>query len=208
MPVGTITVSINGIKKVRGRDAYEVEIIARTNDFCSRIYKINDRYISYVDAKEFYTLRHDVYRREGRYKKDAITEFDQINHKAYFRNFLDRSEKTFNIPPRVQDPVSTYYYFRKLPMAVGKGIMCWVCNNESNYQMFGVVEKRETVNVPGIGQKEGFYIQPYAKLDGKIVRKGKASGYFSCDEKRLPFLGILRGPIFTSIVAYLEKVEY
>lgn len=206
-PVGTIVVSINGMKKVRGTDAYEIEIVAKTNDFCSKIYKIDDRYISYIDAEGLYTLRHEVYRREGRYKKDAVTDFDQINHRAHFKNFLDKSEKNFDIPPGVQDPVSAYYYFRVLSMAVGKGMMIWVCNNESNYQMFGVVEKRELVKIPGVGQREGFFIQPYAKLEGKIVRKGKASGYFSCDERRLPLLAILRAPLFTAITAYVEKVE-
>lgn len=206
-PVGTITVSINGMKKIDGRDAYHIEIIAKTNEFCSKIYRIDDRYVSYIDAKELYTLRHEVYRREGRYKKDAVTDFDQVNHKAHFRNFLDKSEKNFDIPPAVQDPVSTYYYFRNLPMEIGKGVTCWVCNNESNYRMFAVVEKKELINVPGMGRREGLLIQPYARLDGKVVRKGKAAGYFSCDEKRLPLLGILRGPIFTTIVAYADKVE-
>jgi len=207
VPVGTLVVSVKGIKKIRERDAYEIEIIAKTNDLCSKIYKVDDRYVSYIDAKELYALRHEVYRREGRYKKDAVTDFDQINHRAHFRNFLDRSEKNFDIPSRVQDPVSAYYYFRTIPMVIGSGATFWVCNNESNYQMFGVVEKRELVKIPGIGQREGLFIQPYAALDGKVVRKGKASGYFSCDEKRLPLIAILRAPLFTTIVAYVEKVE-
>ncbi|MDP2913584.1 MAG: DUF3108 domain-containing protein [Candidatus Omnitrophota bacterium] len=207
-PVGKIVVSINGIKNIHGRDAYEVEIAAKTNDFCSKIYKIDDRYVSYVDMEGLYTLRHEVYRREGRYKKDAVTVFDQTNHKAYFKNFLDKSEKVFDIPPKVQDPVSAYYYFRTLPMSVGKGIDCWVSNNESNYHLFGVVEKKEIISIPNIGQREAFFIQPYAKLGGRLVRKGKASGYFSRDEKRTPLVGVIKAPLFTAIIAELEKAEY
>src|SRR5574340_290735 len=57
IPVGIATARINGIKKINGRDAYELVITAKTNDFCSKIYKVEDRYVSYMDVKEFYTLR-------------------------------------------------------------------------------------------------------------------------------------------------------
>ena len=97
IPVGTITASINGIKEIRGRKAYELEVTAKTNAFCSAIYKIEDRFISYMDIENFYTLRHEVYRREGRYKKDAITDFDHENKKAYYQHLPGESIETINV---------------------------------------------------------------------------------------------------------------
>lgn len=205
IPVGVATSRINGIKKINGRNAYELVITAKTNDFCSRIYKIEDRYVSYMDVEELYTLRHEVYRREGRYKKDAITDFDQVNHKAYFKHLFNGSKKVVDIPPRVQDSVSIAYYFRLVPVKLGEMKKFSVYNNESVYQIYGTIEKKVTIKVPYIGLKEAFLIQPYAKLKGEEVRKGNARGYFSCDEKRVPLISIVKGPVFTEVVAYLVK---
>lgn len=207
VPVGTIAASIKGIKKIQGRDAYELEVVAKTNSFCSAIYKIDDRFVSYMDAENNHTLRHEVYRREGNYKKDAVTDFDQLNYKAHFKNFLDNSEKDFKIPPGVQDTLSACYYFRTLPIKIGDRIEYAVCNNESNYQLFGLIEGKEFIRIPRLGRKESFYIQPYAKLEGEKVKKGKVSGYFSCDARRVPLLAVVRAPMFTEVVAYLYKIE-
>lgn len=206
-PVGTVTARINGIKKIQGRDACTLEITARTNDFLSRIYPVNDRYVSYIDAENLYTLRHEVYRREGRYKKDAVTDFDQVAHKAYFKNFLDKSEKTIDIPPAVQDPVTMAYFFRTVPLEIGQKKEFYVYNNEATYLLYGVADRKEFVRIPRKEPQEAFHVQPYAKLKGELVKKGKASGYFSCDEKRIPLVGIVKGPVFTEVVAYLEKAE-
>ncbi len=205
--VGTITASIKGIKKIQGRDAYELEIIADTNAFCSRIYPVHDRYISYMDCEKLYTLRHEVYRRDGRYKKDASTDFDRARGKAYFKNFLDKSEKTIDITPDIQDPVSMAYFFRTVPLEIGRHEEFHVYNNESTYLLCGVADRRKTVRLPGLAPIEAFRIQPYARLEGAVVRKGRASMYVSCDGKRVPVTGSVRAPLFTEITAYLAKVE-
>ncbi|MDD5495660.1 MAG: DUF3108 domain-containing protein [Candidatus Omnitrophica bacterium] len=205
IPVGTAKASVKGIKKINGRDAYELEIEARTNEFCSRIYRIEDRYISYMDVNELYTLRHEVYRRDGRYRKDAVTDFDQINHKAYFQNFLDKSKKVLDIPPGVQDPVSMIYYFRMVPLKIGEMKEYNVYNNESTYQIYGVADRLGMIKVPHLGMRKVFHLQPYAKLKGEEVKRGRASAYFSCDEDRIPLIGIVKGPVFTQVVGYLEK---
>ena len=208
VPVGTIVASIKGIEKIRGRDAYVLEVTVKTNSFCSSIYKIDDRFVSYMDVENLYTLRHEVYRREGRYKKDAITDFDQVDHKAHFQNLLDKTEKDFDIPAATQDTLSACYYFRLLPVSIGQKVEYAVCNNEANYQLFGLVKGKDIIRIPKLGKKRAFYIQPYARLEGEEVKKGKVSGYFSSDEKRLPLLAIVQAPIFTEVTASLEKIEY
>lgn len=207
IPVGTTKACIKGIRDMDGRKVYELEITARTNDFCSGIYKIEDRYVSYMDVEGLYPLRHEVYRREGRYKKDAIVTFDQKNHKAYFKNFLDRSEKVVNIPPKVQDPVSMAYYFRLVPVSLGDKKEFSVYNNESVYQIYGVIDEMLVRRVPIFGKKEVFHVQPYARLKGEVVKKGRARAYFSCDKKRIPLIGVVRGPVFTEVTACLSKID-
>ncbi len=205
--VGKVTTSVKGIQNINGRNAYVLEAIFQSNAFLSSIYKIEDRYVSYLDVEKLHTLRQEVYRRDGKYKKDAITEFDQEKHKARFKNFIDNSEKDFDIPENVLDALSALYYFMVLPLKGGDKIELAVCNNESNYQLLGVVESRAFIKTPGTGQKRAFLIQPYAKLEGEKVEKGNLKAYFSCDKKRILLLAVLQGPIFTEVSVVLSQID-
>jgi len=208
VPVGTIWASVKGIENIQGRDAYVLEVVVKTNRFCSAIYKVEDRFVSYLDVENLYTLRHEVYRREGRHRKDAITDFDQENHRAHFRSLTDKSEKNFDVPPGVQDTLSASYFFMLLPLEVGKRLEYPVCNNEKNYQLFVETQRKRRISVPAMKRKEAFYVQPYAKLKGKDVRKGRVSGYFSADERKIPLLAIVKAPVFTKVTAYLIDIDY
>jgi hypothetical protein len=158
-----------------------------------------------MDAENFYTLRCEVYRREGRYKKDAITDFDHTAHKAYFTSLSDGSKKIIDIPMGVQDALSAAYYFRLIPVEIGKRVEYSVYNNEQVYCLFGVADGKKNIKLPKIGLREGFHLQPYARLKGEMVRQGKVSGYFSCDGKRVPIFVSVRAPLFTEIIGYLEE---
>ena len=209
IPVGTIVASTAPqLGQINGRSAYKVKVVVRTNDFCSKIYKIEDEFVSYIDAETMTTLRHEVYRREGRYRKDAITDFNQQEHMAHFENFLDKSKKTFKISENTQDTLSACYYFRILKLKLDDRIKYFVVNNEQNYELFGVIEDKKFINIKNLGDFESFFIQPYAKvLGGEKVKKGKVSGYFSADEERLPLLAIVEAPMFTKVTATLAGIE-
>jgi len=207
LPVGKATAIIHGIKEMSGRPAYELEITAKTNDFCSAIYRVEDRYVSYLDVEGLYTVRHEVYRREGRYKKDAVTVFDQVNHKAYFKNLLDKSEKVVDIPAGTQDPVSMAYYFRLVPIQEGRREEFFVYNNESVYRLYGDMGRKQMIRMPHFGNIEVFKVQPYAILNNKVVKKGKAKIYFSYDYRQIPVKAVVEGPVFTSVSGYLVKSE-
>lgn len=209
LKIGTLTTSILGIKNYKGRDVYVLEATMKTDDFFARIYKIEDRFVSYMDVEKFYTLHHEVYRRDGSYRKDAVTEFDQLNHKAYFKNFIDKSEKVFDIPLNVHDVLSACYYFMVLPLKLGGGVNYYVCNNESNYQFFGFVRSKATIRLPAMGKKrwEAILLEPYAQLKGKKVDKGRVSAYFSTDKRRIPLMATVKGPIFSEVTISLVKIE-
>ncbi len=210
LPAGIIIASVGPkLEQIAGQDTYIVKVTAKTNDFCSAIYKINDEFTSYIATNNMFTLRHIVHRREGRYKKDSVTDFDQIAHMAYFKNMLDNSQKTFKIPEKAQDTLSACYYFRVLELKMPDRIEYSVVNNEQNYELFGAIEDKKFIEISGLGNFESFFIQPYAKeIGGEQVKKGKVSGYFSADEKRLPLLAIVEAPLFTKVTATLSKIEY
>lgn len=202
IPVGTVVARVKGIERLDGREAYVVELTARTNAFCSKIYPVDDTYVSYIDKERYVSLKHVVRRREGRYRKDAVTVFDHTAKKAYFHNLGDGSRKTFDIPADAQDSLSAAYYFRTIDAHVGQKIGYTVVNNEEVYSLFGLIEKKAFIRVGNVSY-ETFYVEPYAVLKGERVKKGSASGYFSCDNLRIPVYGMVRAPLFTKITAVL-----
>ncbi len=205
--VGRITTSIKGIRNINGRDAYMLEAVFDSNAFLSAIFRIEDKYISYMDVEKLYSLRQEVYRRDGKFKKDAITDFDQENHKAHFKNLIDNSEKDFAIPENTHDVLSAYYFLMLAPVKIGEVLELPIYNNESNYRFFGLAESKLFISIPGAGQKQAFLIRPYVKLNGRKVEKGKLKGYFSCDKRRIPLLATLQAPVFTEVSIVLSKID-
>jgi len=206
-PVGYVTYVIEREDVVKGRDVYVVSINVRTNDFASRIYKIVDKYTSYIDKEKLIPLRYDVDRSEGRYRKRATTYFDHENGKAYFENFLDGSKKTYEIPNGVLDPVSSILKARTVDIAVGKELVFNIANNEKVYNLFAMMERKEWIELPELGSFEAFFMAPYAILRGKRVRKGKVCGYISCDDQRILLYAEARAPLFTKLTATLVAQE-
>lgn len=204
---GTITASIKGIKKIQNRDAYEIEVVIKTSGFFKGIRKVDDRFVSYMDAEHFYTLRHEEYRMEHRRKKCNITDFDQVKHRAHFVNLLDKTETDFDIPPDTQDILTACYFFRTLPVSPGAKFEYNVFHGGFSYKLFGTIEGIEEIRVPKLGIKEAFYIQPYFRAKDEDPKKVRVSGYFSYDEKRVPLLAVVKAPLFTEVTAYLNKSE-
>ncbi|MFC1510401.1 DUF3108 domain-containing protein [Candidatus Omnitrophota bacterium] len=207
IPIATLVASIKGTELVAGRRAYVFEVVARTNKFFSKVFNVEDRYVSYMDVEHLYVLRHEESRREGNYKKDAIVDFDQINHKAYFRHLLNGEEKVFNVPHAVQDALSAVYYYRMLPLLVGAVNEFEVNVDEVNYEFLGVVEKKKMMVVPAVGKIEVFVMRPYGVLDGKMVKKGRMWGYFTADQRRIPVQAVIKTPIFGKATITLQKIE-
>ncbi len=204
--VGACVARVKGTESVGGREAYVVELTARTNEILSKIYPVDDVYTSYIDKERFVTLKHVVHRREGRYKKDAVTIFDYDRNKAYFSNSLDHSKKTFDIPGYCQDSLSAVYYFRTLDLKVGERIEYKVVNNEQVYDIIGLVKNTAYIRLKGAAYG-AFYVEPYAKLKGRKVRKGRAGCWFSCGPDRLPVYGIVKAPLFTRVTAALVNMK-
>ena len=211
IPVGTATATIEELTTFEGYEVYKIVVVAKTNDFLSKIYKVDDTFISYMDKDKLISRHYETVQREGNYKKDLVVNYDFQKNIATYKNLRDGSVKTCPIEKNVQDPVSAAYYCRTIPISVGDKIKITVNLNEENYEVFGNIEKRARITLSEIGTFDAFLIKPYVKLDGKRQRRASAWGYFSADEKRLCLYGVIKVleiPWIGEISATLKKVEY
>lgn len=207
MNIGTITAIAKGKTVLNGRPVYQFEIHAQTNGFFSKVFKVEDKFVSYLDCKHLRVVRLEEHRREGNYKKDSTIDFDYEKGIAHFRNAIDKTEKFVKIPANVLDVVSANYVARTYAWSVGHVLEMDIYASEKVYNMFGIVKGKKEIRLPELGKQEAFLFQPYAKLDGKDVKEGSATAYFSAERNLIPLMGLVKTPIFGKASIVLSKVE-
>lgn len=208
MDVGIATLSIQEIMELNGRKVYHIVAVAQTTPIISKIYKVEDRISTYLDVENLYPLRFEKKQREGAYRSDEYTDFDQNIGKAYYFSRLNKTKKEFNIPKKVQDQLSCLYYFRLQDVNVGKSVFANVNTDEKNYLLEAKLLKKAFVKIDGVGEWDAFMVEPLPWFQGKIKRKAKATIWLSADEKRIPLVVITSGiPLVGTVKVTLQKVE-
>ncbi len=178
---GEATLEVRNIAEMNGRHAYRIVSDARTNDFFSKFFEVRDRYESYMDTTELYSLRYEKHIREGKFKRDEWVEFDQVAHRATYK------DKVVPIPPRAQDVLSALYYVRTLPLEVGQSISLANHTDKKNYPLLVKVHGRERVKVDA-GEFDCLIVEPILRGPGIFTQKGRLMVWLTDDERRMPVL--------------------
>jgi hypothetical protein len=206
IPVGRIIAEIGEKKKYKEYEVYEMVLKTESNEFLSKIYRVEDVYSSYVDAKDLTSRRFEADRKEGNYRKHLVVEYDFAGKKAIYTNLTDGSVKQCDIKEDVQDPLSAMCHFMTLPVHLGKKMNMTVNLNEKNYDLYGQVESLDVIRLPELGSFPAFKIRPYALLGGEEVKKGKGYIYFMAGKERYPLYGVVQIP-FGKVTATLTEVN-
>jgi hypothetical protein len=168
------------------REVYHIVSTAQSNDFISFFYPVDDRVESFVDAEGLYSYNIKVHQREGKRVREKSIVFDQVNHRAV--QIKHNEKQTFDIPPRVQDSLSSLYYFRtKDGIAVGKSVFIDVHESEKNWQLEIKVLGKEKVTTP-VGTFNTLKVQALVRYEGLFMDKGDVFIWFTDDEKKVPVL--------------------
>ncbi len=178
---GEATLEIRNVAEIGGRPCYRIVSDARTNDFFSKFFEVRDRYESYMDTTELYSLRYEKHIREGKFKRDESVEFDQIAHRATYK------DKIVPIPPRAQDVLSALYYVRTLPLEVGNSISLANHTDRKNYPLMIKVHGRERVKVEA-GEFDCLVVEPILLGPGIFTQKGRLMVWLTDDARRMPVL--------------------
>jgi hypothetical protein len=203
-----IHTSILGVKEYKGVNVYVLEYRVTSNKWLSRFFKIDSKFISYSAVDDFRSLRQEVNRREGRYRKHAVVEYDHENQIAHFANYTDKSVKSFPIPKGVRDGLGAVYYFRTRPLKLKDQYNFDVVVSEQVYDFYCDVTEHKRLKVPHLGKREAIKIHPYGFVDGKQVKDGTMQSYFSTGKTKIPFYAIIKAPMFTKATATLKDVSY
>jgi len=204
--VGEGAMEVKELTTINGREAYHIVATARSNEFLSAFYKVEDEMHSYVDKEKLCALKFEKHQREGHYKCDEIIIFDQDKHRGYYESLLNKTKKEFDIPYRVHDILSAFYYFRTLDVRPNSTVTLDVNSEEKNWKANMNILGTESLEILRHGVYKVFCVEPKAPFKGVIAKRSKAWVYFTIDENRVPVSIKIRVP-FGFVVGVLEKAE-
>ncbi|MCG3113622.1 MAG: DUF3108 domain-containing protein [Candidatus Manganitrophus sp. SB1] len=172
--------------RLKGREVYHIVSTAQSNDFVSLFYPVDDRVESYIDVEGFYSHFIKVKQHQGKRRREKVISFDQTQHRAV--QFKNNKEKVFEVPPQVQDSLSSLYFFRvKNTIDVGRSVFIDVHESEKNWVLEIRGLARERVTTP-VGTFNTIKVQAKVQYEGLFMDKGDVFIWFSEDEKRIPVM--------------------
>jgi hypothetical protein len=178
---GTAVMEVKEIVPLNNRDCYHVISTAKSNRFFSSFFKVEDRVESFFDARGLFTWRFEQHLREGEYRADRFAHYDQLNHT------VTTNRGTMDIPPYVQDVLSTMYYVRTQQLEVGQVLYVTNHSGRKIYPLAVKVERRELVKVPS-GTFDCFVVEPMLKAGGLFKHEGRIWVWLTADQKKMPVL--------------------
>jgi len=204
IPAGTAVLEVAGRQILSGRSLVKLLHTARSNDFVSIFYPVNNRVESFLDEAVMLPARLSFKRREGTRKNDIEVVFDQSAHVATVTK--DGQTETLAVPPQVQDTLSCLYLFRSLPLSsVGDTFGIEVYHDKKNYHLELRVEGFERMQSP-LGEIEAIRVLAVMPFRGLFLNEGNIRVWFTNDAARVPIL--MRAKVtIGSISATLTSIE-
>jgi hypothetical protein len=194
LSAGEATLEVDPALKLRqDRTTYHIVSQATSSAVFSKFFKVRDRVESFVDTLEMHSVRFEKHLREGDYKKDLLIVFDQERHKA-----LIDGTRECDVEADVQDILSSLYYVRSVPLAVGQSVYVPNHDNGKNYPLEVRVEGRERVTVDA-GTFDCLIVEPVLMGEAVFKQDGRVRVWLTDDALRLPVL--LKSKVFVGAIA-------
>lgn len=165
-----------------GRKTYRIEFGVNSLPSFSWIYKVEDRYLTFIDVEAIAPLRFEQHIREGSYSRDFTADFDQMRHVAR------TSEGEYPIPPYVHDILSAFYYARIVDyakFAVGDTIGLHNFYKDKSHELIVRFLGRQELEVEA-GTFRTLVVEPLVKEGGLFKSEGRIVIWLTDDERKLP----------------------
>ncbi len=199
---GQAVMVIPGYKYVGGRKSYEINTYAVSTEAFDNIFKVRDKYSSFVDVDGIFPHRFEQHVREGKYSRDYQAFFDQDDLTAE----TDDGTK-YKIPQYVHDILSAFYYVRTLDLTQyhkGDKISLQNFYDGKTHPLDVMVLGRQRVEVEA-GTFDCIVVEPMVVEGGLFKNEGSIKVWLSNDGNKMPVkvsTKVIVGSIDISLTKY------
>jgi len=179
---GEAVLQVAAADSIAGRICYRIEFRVNSLPSFSWIYRVEDRYVTYVDEETIAPWRFEQHVREGSYSRDFTAMFDQR------KNVAITTEGTYTIPPYVHDILSAFYYARTIdygPMKPGDQVQMNNFYKDKTYELVVRFLGRQELDVAA-GTFKTVVIEPLVKEGGLIKSEGRIVIWLTDDDRKIP----------------------
>ncbi|HRO42038.1 MAG TPA: DUF3108 domain-containing protein [Flavipsychrobacter sp.] len=191
---------------LNGRKVYHVVGDGKTYKSYDWIYKVRDKYESYIDVETMLPLKFVRNVNEGGFQIYNSVQFDQNSHRAVSTNGV------FNVPKCIQDVLSSIYYARNIDYnkyQPGAKIPFTMFLDDNVYQLYIRYLGKERITTR-YGTFNAIKIRPLL-IEGTIFKGGeKMTVWVSDDNNHVPVRvdsPILVGSIKVDLIGH-EKLRH
>jgi hypothetical protein len=179
---GEAVMAISAYDTVAGRKTFRVQFTVNSLPSFSWIYRVEDRYLTFIDAEAIAPLRFEQHIREGSYRRDFIAEFDHV------KKIAQTSDGQHPIPPYVHDILSAFYYVRTVDLSTYKtGDMLMLQNfyKDTSYELAVKILGRQELEVAA-GTFRTVVVEPLVKEGGLFKSEGRIVVWLTDDAVKMP----------------------
>lgn len=178
---GTAELKVEAPAEHDGTLAYRITSHARSNQFFTKIYPVDDQIESLVEARRFRSLKYEKHLNEGGKHREELVRFDPVRNVA-----VERGNEVAT-PAEVLDALAALYWVRGMDLAMGKSVQVPVHASGKNYQLTVDVLGREKLHT-AFGDRMAWKLEPHQQYEGVFAKKGRLWVWISDDPGRLPLL--------------------
>jgi len=174
--VGDAVMEVLGLENVRGREALHIRFAVKGGTF---LYKVNDRYESWIDTVNLVSLRHWQEIDEGSYER--LRKYEIMPELGVYKE-NDKPDQ-----PTVAEPLddgSFFFFLRTIPLEVGKTYSFNRYFKPDRNPVTVTVVRRERIKVPA-GTFDAIVLHPTIKAKGVFGEGGQAEIWLADDSSRI-----------------------
>jgi hypothetical protein len=179
---GEAVMTVPAYDSIAGRRCFRIQFTVNSLPSFSWIYKVEDRYLTFIDVEAIAPLRFEQHIREGSYSRDFIAEFD---HK---KKIAKTTEGQHPIPEYVHDILSAFYFVRTVDFSAYKTGDMLTLNNfygDKSYELGVRFLGRQELEVAA-GTFRTIVVEPLVKEGGLFKIEGRIVVWLTDDALKMP----------------------
>ena len=198
---GEAVMAVAGYDSVSGRNCYRIEFTVNSLPSFSWIYRVEDRYLTFIDMEAIAPLKFEQHISEGTYRRDFIAEFDQV------RRVAKTTEGEYPIPEYVHDIMSAFYFARTMDFSgfrAGESTLLYNFYRNKSHELTIKFLGRQELEVAA-GTFTTIVVEPMVKEGGLFKSEGRIVIWLTDDERKIPVrvnTKVLIGSIDTELRSY------